>query len=227
MILQPSENPGAYERHLKRRHDNALFEQRQTAMEQDEQMEAQQKDHDVLLEFMQEFQQVLEETVKLKSTSDSDIVLSLKERLDKLYEASCAVPDKQQETKEAIKKLLAIIMTSIRKGAGNDQVAHKELDQEEAARQAHFDLLQSSLIADLLNPVSPIVKEDLLPTLLSAPKEDLALAVQLFDKTQLKLMIKEGTVLLNRLEKNMRNIKEAAESLVFIEGYISYLKFSE
>lgn len=223
MILQPSKNPGAYERHLKRRHNNALFEQRQTTMTQDEQMEAQQQDHDTLLAFMQEFQQALEETVTLKPTSDSEVVLRLKERLDKLYEASCIIPDEQQETKEALKKLLSIIMASIRNGAGSDPTAYRELDQEEAARKAHFDLLQSSLVADLLNPASPIIKEDLLPTLLSAEKEDLALVVSLFDETQLESIVKEGTILLNRLEKNAVNIKEAAENLVFIEGYIAFL----
>jgi hypothetical protein len=227
MILQPSENPGSHERHLKRRHNNILFEERQVTMTQDEQMEAQQKDHDTLLEFMQEFQQALEDTVKLKPTSDSDVILKLKEQLDKLYEASCVVPDEQTETQEAIKKLLTIIMASIRNGAGNDPTAHKELDQEETARHAHFEMLQSSLVADLLNPASPIIKEDLLPTLLSAAKEDLALAVQLFDDAQLKLLIEEGTALLNRLAKHEVEIKEAAENLVFIEGYVEYLKQCE
>lgn len=224
MILQPSDHPGAYERHLKRRHNNVLFEQRQTAMTQDEQMEAQQKDHDTLLTFMREFQQVLEETVQLKATTESDVVLNLKERLDKLYEASCIVPDEQSDTQEAIKKLLTIIMASVRKGADNDPMAHKELDQEEMARKAHFELLQSSLVADLLNPDSPIIKADLLPTLLSASKDDLAVAVSLFDEAQLMLMVKEGTLLLNRLAENNHDIKEAAENLVFIEGYIHYLQ---
>lgn len=227
MILQPSENPGSHERHLQRRYNNILFEERQVAMTQDEQMEAQQKDHDTLLEFMREFQQALEDTVKLKPTSDSDVVLKLKEQLDKLYEASCIVPDEQKETQEAIKKLLTIIMASIRTGAGNDPTAHKELDQEETARHAHFELLQSSLVADLLNPASPIIKTDLLPTLLSAAKEDLAFAVQLFDNTQLKLLIEEGTALLSRLAKHEVEIKEAVENFVFIKGYIEYLKLSE
>ena len=227
MILKPSENPGSYERHLIRRNKNVLFGDRQTGMTQDEQMEAQQKDHDTLLSFTTEFQEVLEATVELKPNSDSDIVLKLKERLDKLYEASCVVPDEQTEIRGHIQKLLEIIMSSVRTGAGNDTKAHQELDQEETARKAHFEMLETSLIADLLNPDSPIAQEDLVPTLLSAEKEDLAPAVQLFDENHLMLIVREGTALLNDLEASEYDINNAAENLVFIEGYIEYLNLPE
>lgn len=227
MILKPSENPGSYERHLRRRHNNFLFVDRQTELTQDEQMEAQQKDHDTLLVFIDEFQEVLEATVELKPNSDSDVVLKLKERLDKLYEASCIVPDDQTEVKGHIQKLLEVIMSSVRAGAGNDTKAHQELDQEETARKAHFEMLETPLIADLLNPDSPIVQEDLVPTLLSAEKEDLAPAVQLFDEKHLILIVRDGTQLLNTLETSDNDMSNAAENLVFIEGYIEYLNLPE
>ncbi|MEE9350949.1 MAG: hypothetical protein V3U78_01715, partial [Thiotrichaceae bacterium] len=114
-----------------------------------------------------------------------------------------------------------------RNGAGTDVQAHKELDQEEAARDAHFGMLSTPLVADLLAPESPIHKDELVPTLLSAEKDELAPAIQLFDQDQLTLIIREGEDLINSLLNQNIDINSAAENLVFIQGYIEFLDLPE
>ena len=220
----PSENPGAHERHLIRRHQNPLFEERKTDVNSDSLMLAQKEDHELLQQFMLDFRDVITQATSLKPNEDSEIILEVKDKLDKLYAASVTVADDQTRVKESIKKLLGVIMKSVRSGAGDDAHALQELDQEEMARDANMAFLESKLVADILDPDSPIEDKDLIPTLLSAEKDDLALAVQLFDLDQLNYILSEGESLLNKIESQGNDVSKAAENYVFIEGYKQFLE---
>ena len=224
MKFIPSQNPGAFERHLIRREKNPLFEERQTVVNSDSLMEAQQKDHDILQKFMLDFREVMSQTVSFKPNEESEIILEVKDKLDKLYATSVSIADDQQKVRESIKKLLTIIMKSVRKGAENDAHALQELEQEDMAREANYAFLESKLVADILDPDSPIENEDLIPTLLSANKDDLALASQLFDQEQLTYILTEAESLLNKLESEGHDVKNAAENFVFIEGYKQFIE---
>lgn len=223
MIFEKSERPGSAERHLLRRCDNPLFEAHKTELNDDSLVEAQRQDHDEVLAFQQSFKDALDETLELKPNVESDVILALKNRLEQVYEQGCRVADDQSETLQAIEKLLQIIMASIRNGAGNDMQAHQELDQEEEARQAHFALLKSNLVADLLNPETVIEPEHLVPTLLSAEKEELSLLLQIFDEAQLLMILQQAEALTERLASNGLAIQAAIENFAFIQGYLHYL----
>ena len=220
----PSENPGAHERHLIRRSNNPLFGERKTEVNSDTLMEVQKKDHDILQAFMVDIRNIMVQATSLKPNEDSEVILEVKDKLDKLYAASVTVADDQSRVKESIKKLLVVIMSSVRKGAGDDAHALQELEQEEMARQANFTFLESKLVADILDPDSPIEDKDLIPTLLSAEKDDLALASQLFDSEQISFILTQGELLVNQLEKDGEDIRAAAENFVFIEGYQQFLE---
>ena len=219
----PSENPGAHERHLIRRSNNVLFGLRQTEVDSDSLQTMQKLDHDILQQFMLDFRNVVTKSVSLKPNEDSDVILEVKDKLDKLYAASVCVADDQTRVQESIKKLLKVVMNAVRKGAGTDAHALQELEQEESAREANFAFLQSKLVADILDPDSPIENDDLIPTLLSADKDDLALAAQLFDKEQMTFLLSEAEALIDRLDKEGHDVKQAAENFVFMQGYLAYL----
>lgn len=223
-IFYPSENPGAHERHLIRRSNNVLFGARQTEIDSDSLQESQKKDHDILQQFMSDFRDLMTKAVSLDLKEDSDVILEIKDRLDKMYATSVSVADDQARVQKSIKKLLTVIMHSVRQGAGSDAHALQELDQEEAARKANFAFLESKLVADILDPESPIDNDDLMPTLLSAEKDDLALATQLFDEQQMGFVLSQSEDLLNKLDAEGQDVKQAAENFVFMEGYLTYLK---
>lgn len=223
MIFKPSDNPGSFERHLLRKVDNPLFTD-PPELNDDTLEEAQRQDHDIIVQFMQTFQKTLEKTVALKGNEESDVVLGLKDQLDKLYEQASAVGDDQAKVREGIVKLLDVIMLSVRKGAGDDDHAHQELDQEDKARKAHFALLDSSLVADFLNPASPIAENELVPTLLSAEKDELALVVQIFDEQQIESVIKQSADLISKLDAQGVDTLKASENGFFIQGYLEYLR---
>ena len=224
ITFHPSENPGAHERHLIRRHQNVLFDARATEVSSDSLQQAQKQDHEILQQFMLDLREVMNQAVSLKPNEDSEIILAVKDKLDKLYATSVSVADDQSKVQDSIKKLIQVVMQAVKKGAEQDLKALQEIAQEEEARESHFSFLESKLVADLLDPNSPIEEDDLLPTLLSADKDDLALATLLFDEEQTLILLEQGKTLLDRLESKSENISQAADNYVFMEGYLAYLK---
>jgi len=196
MKLHFSQKPGRRERHLLRKRANPLFPQAQQVISSETLEEAQRLDHEELAAFITEFRSLIHEAVKLQPNAESGLILSIKERLDRSYEQSAGLADDQHETREAIVKLLNIIMIAVRRGAGDDPTALNELAQEEQARSAHFELLEYPLVADLLAPDSPIGADELAATLLSAPKPEFEAALSLFDDDQLLLLQRDAQALL-------------------------------
>lgn len=216
MTISFSNATGARERHLRRKHLNPLFADG-TSINPESVREARSQDRADAETFEQEFPKLVEEAVALPPLADSDVILSLKERLDKAYEQACGLSGDQSRPKQAIRRLLAVIMQAVRKGAAGDPQAHRELEQEELAREAHFTLLEYPLIADLLNPRSPIGPRELAPTLLSETETSLQAALQLFDDAQLQLLYRDARELLERSPKQIAAAHHGAARLKTIE----------
>jgi hypothetical protein len=203
--------PGPHERHLKRRLLNPLFPKPEHEVTQQDVDDAQKKDEENLLEFMTYFQSVVQKTTQLGGNSESDVVLQIKEQLDECYATSCAMPGEHNNLKVAIKKLITAIMAAIRKGAENDPVALKKLDEEDIAREMHNELHERKLIADLMLEKSPILEHELTPTLLNEETDDLDAALQLFNPEQLALVVKDAQALLEKLRQDGHEIPHAWE----------------
>ncbi|MES9856228.1 MAG: hypothetical protein ABW166_06460 [Sedimenticola sp.] len=197
MSLRFSQIPGRRERHLIRRHNNPLFPKSVREITPESLLEAQRLDHEEIEGFIGEFHILVHDAVKLQPNEGSEVILKLKGRLDKAYEQACGLADDQTETKEAIKKLTAVVMNAVRIGAGNDAMALQELEQEELARSTHQTLLECSLVADLLYPDSPIAEGELPATLLSTAEDELTTVIKLFDDEQLALLTNESQKLLD------------------------------
>ena len=180
-----SEKPGRHERHYRRRLDNPLFGNRALLRDDDALLEVQRLDHEELIAFLQALRQTVQRAVSLKPNEGSEVVLELKEQLDRLYEQSAGLADDQAGNQSAIADLLEVIMRNVERSAGADPQAADELAQERAARTTHFELLRFPLVADLLHPTSTIEQDDLAPSLLCADAPVLAAALALFDAEQL------------------------------------------
>ena len=192
MNLLFSELPGRHERHLVRKFNNPLFQEDARKLTQEQLTEAQRLDHEELVAYIGELRKLVGEAVALGPHEQSDVILELKERLDKAYENACRLADDQTPNKNAIQKLTEVIMRAVWKGAGNDTLAHQELKQEEEARRTHYELLETPLVADLLDPESLILEDELLPVLLSVGQAEFEAAVTLFDPEQLAALCRQG-----------------------------------
>ena len=195
MTILFSERPGPRERHLRRKRDNPLFVDgggvTQAAVDA-----ARSQDREDEVAFVAEFRGLVQEAVDLPPQAESEAVLSLKERLDKAYERASGLGGDQQEVKAAIRKLQSVIMQAVWMGAGDDELARRQLEEEERARTAHFTLLEEPLVADILNPESPLREGELVPTLLGESRETLEIVLELFDEAQLGLLCRDALALL-------------------------------
>ncbi|MCB1722154.1 MAG: hypothetical protein H6959_08925 [Chromatiaceae bacterium] len=196
MSIPFSELPGRHERHYRRRLGNPLFGVHRASGGDAELLEMQRLDHEELLGFLDELRATVHRAMNLRPNEGSEVILEIKERLDRLYETSAGLAEDHAANRAAIAQLIEVIMRNVERGAAGDVQAAEELVQERAARAAHYELLRWPLIADLLHPHSAIVAEDLAPTLLSADAAELDAALGLFDAGQLAALYADAARLL-------------------------------
>lgn len=185
MTVTFSQRPGRHERHYRRRVGNPLFPGGPQRPEDAGLLAMQRLDHEELLSFLTELRATVRRAVDLRPNEGSEVILEIKEHLDRLYETAAGLAEDHSDNRAAIAQLLEVIMRNVERGAAGDPQALAELAQERAARETHFALLASPLVADLLHPQSTIAPAELAPSLLSADEADLAAALQLFDLDQL------------------------------------------
>jgi hypothetical protein len=199
MDLPFTHHPGRRERQLRRRHLNPLFAWPPEEVAPEDLLEAQRLDHEELEAFRQSFRELVQRAVDLPPDAGSDPVLELKADLERHYEQACGLPEDQSEPKQALAKLIGVIMRTLQRHTGDDPTAQQELADEADARQIHFRLLEQPLVADLLHPESPIRPQDLTPALLTASDAEFDAACELFDGPQLAVIVDEADALQRRL----------------------------
>jgi len=201
MELPFSDKPGRRERHLRRRQSNALFAWPPIEVGLETLLAAQKADQEELESFRNAFRAQVQKAVDLQPNAGSDSLLALKEELEKLYEQACGLQEAHEQEKQALSRLIGLIMTAVRAAAGDDPLAHRELEDAEQARTIHFRLLEHPLVVDILYPESPIAEDELVPVLLGAEEKELKAALELFDADQLAWLLARGVELLNSLER--------------------------
>lgn len=211
MSLVFSQLPGRHERHLLRKLDNPLFPEPEQKISPSQLLEAQRQDHQELIEFITDLRTLVQQAIHLQPNEESDVILGIKEQLDIAYEQASVLADDQTESKNAINKLTQVIMNTIRSNTSGDPTALYELRQEEIARNTHYTLLQYPIVADLLHPESPILENDLAPSLLSETSQGLQAAMELFDSAQLQIICEDASELLKRLAAEGIDIPEQAK----------------
>ena len=179
-------------------------------------LDAQRKDHEELLAFITELRATVERAVNLKSNEESDVILKLKEDLERLYETSAGLADERGANQQALSQLLNAVMNTIRSNTTGDSLAEQEMAMEQQARQMHFELLQHALVADLLHPETLIAPDQLVPTLLSSPTEQVKAVMVIFDPEQLAMISQEAQALLAEYDPQKKNA-EAQTNLTVIQ----------
>ncbi|HED33176.1 MAG TPA: hypothetical protein ENJ08_03015 [Gammaproteobacteria bacterium] len=206
-----SASAGRHERMLKRRYDNPLFGK--SDIEPFDIQQAREQDAQEVEQFVNGFRNLVQQVAELGPDAEVDIVLKLKESLDKTYEASAGLGGDQAEVREMIKRLLGLMMKSMWKAVGNDAQGISKLEMEEQAREAHFALLEKPFIADMLSPESLIDEKLLVPCLLGEQAETVALAMQLFEPDQQQLIYHQATELMKPLDVSHPRVQQAEQRI--------------
>jgi hypothetical protein len=216
MELPFTHKPGRRERHLRRRHENPLFDWPPREVPPEELLAAQKADHDEMSAFRQDFLAVVRKAVELPPDAGSDIVLELKEALERHYEQSFGLPETHTEERAAIRKLIALIMQAVKRAAGVDPLANQELAEEEEAREIHFRLLEQPLVADLLHPESPIGPTELAPAVLSATLDEVEAVLQVLDAAECAELADQAIRLLEDRAARGVDVSPARQRLALI-----------
>ncbi|MDR9436826.1 MAG: hypothetical protein RI563_08090 [Thiohalophilus sp.] len=220
MPIQFSQQPGPRERHLQRKYHNSLFPDG-NSLDAEQVIQAREQDETELNHFLRYFRDLVQEAVELQPNSESDVILDIKERLDQCYVQCCALPGDHSEIKQAVNKLVQVIMLAVRQGAANDPVALGKLDEEEQARQLHNRLADEVFVADIILPDSPIEQNELVPSLLSESEQAVHTALQLFDAEQLSTIYQEARTLLEDIQQQGHTLPEAQQRLQQIESALA------
>ncbi|MFW2372169.1 MAG: hypothetical protein ACN4GM_03545 [Gammaproteobacteria bacterium] len=214
-----SDRPGARERHLQRKYQNPLFPGAEVS-EMDIVL-ARKQDAEEVDQFMSQFRDLVQQALELDPNAEADVVLKLKEQLDKSYEQCAGLAGDQAEIKTMIKRLLASIMQAMWKGVGEDFQAQSKLEDEEKARESHFALLEYPLVADLLRPDSPVVEHDLVPVLLSESIDNLRMAMQIFVPEQQIMLVQQARELLAKIELDHDKKSQVGQRLSEMEALVT------
>jgi len=200
MSIAFSPQPGCRERQLQLRRDNPLFPPRLRQVTAEDIMAARQEDRDEQVRFQEQFSALLNEAAALPAEADSELILHLKARIDPLYDQCASFGHAFDKLRDALDQLYQVIAVAIRKAAGADPLAQQELDEEDAARQAHTALLRQPLGATLL-----------------LPEAILGEALQLFDAEQLEVLCRSGRTLVSRLREDGIRLDDAEAKLTLME----------
>jgi hypothetical protein len=215
MPKSATERPGVREQHLLRKRNNPLFREAAREVSNEALVTARLQDGLDMDRFMPEFQQLVHRTVALEPNSPSDTILEIKEQLDHAYQRACALPGDQSHIKEAVRKLVGVIMQAVRAGIGNDAYAARQLEEEQLARAAHYELQELSLVSALTHAESPVSHDELLPSLLSETDRNLQRCLILFDYNQLAALCSDGESYLRAIDPG-RSLSDAWRRLELI-----------
>lgn len=205
---------------MQRKLNNPLFPADDRAQTRQDLTDAQRQDNEELARFMKEVRELVQEIANLGPRVESDVILKLKAKTDRYYEQCVGLPGNQGEVKQALNRLIDVMMSAIRKEAEQDATALAELERETMAREMHFSLLEYPLTGDLLRKDSPIDPTELIPTLLSEPPETLRPILSLFGAEQLRLIRDEGRKLIDQRKNEGLDLRTAEQRLFEIESYL-------
>lgn len=212
------EHPGVREAHLLRKRNNPLFRPAARAVTNEQLASARLEDGVEMDNFMRDFRELVQQAADLEANTPSETVLALKEQLDQSYQRACALPGDQSHVKDAIRKLIVIIMQAVRGGIGNDSYAAARLDEEDTARRTHYALQELPLVAALTHPESPVGEDELIPSLLSEDDDTLLRCLLIFDSTQVAAICSDAADYLDEIDPE-RNLSDAWRRLGLLLDY--------
>lgn len=216
-----SPQPGAFEKHLQRKYQNPLFPTAQQNLLQAEVEQARQRDQQDLQVFMEAFDETVKQAALLNGTVDSEVILDLKEKLERLYISSSSLAGDLGDYQDALLKLIRVCMEMIRKGASDDVIALRKLDEEDQARTVYFAMLESPLVAELMRGDEIIQSDELVPTVLSLDTGGLAAVLALFEPEHLEQLILQTREFIQKLPADIRNSCQADDKLQLMQEVLA------
>lgn len=180
--MEFSEWPGAWERHIIRRHEFPMFFLDQAAPGMRELAQAQLLDKSELAQLETELAQLVSRCTEISESADIDVIRAIKTDLDRCYDSACGMGADLNEQKEALTLLNEVITTAIRRTLrDDDEHARLLLIKQESVRMRHLTRLNYPIVCDLLREVSSIPAQELAAAMLCETDEAFTVALEVLD----------------------------------------------
>lgn len=173
--LDWSSNPGAYEFHLMRRHNNPYFPRSRREVSQEELGEAKRKDEDDYVSCRRRLAEIVKEIEALSSTVTSGDLLKFREPLDDLILFSMGVGGPAKEIAARADRLRDSVIADLRAALSDDEEAMEKIEKADAYHEDKTRRFYIPVMAQILRKNSPILKEETIPAILSS--DPLAISV--------------------------------------------------
>ena len=217
--LSFSQQPGPHERQLQRKLNNPLFGASAAITQQTVQF-AQQQDQHAMQQFMEQFRELVQRVVGLDKNVESDVVLLLKAQLEQQYAVCSGLAGQPAALKDAIRKLITAISSTLRATSQNDADALEKLGKDEEHTALHLHLCDHLIVSDILNPDEIISNDEQIPTLLNESEDGLRAALALYPPERIALMVGEGKALLAKIEAEGHSLPLAWQRLAQMESWL-------
>jgi hypothetical protein len=187
--LSWNENPGAFERHLQRRHKNVLFPPNRRTVTQGDINTARLRDHQDYEELKARAIRFTEDILKLPDHIASSQVNALRERMDELIRDAMGVGGRAYEIALEVKKIRQTLIQSWRGAVAGNAEALRALDEADQFWHANAPLFHIPFIREMLRKDGPIPAEDVVPALLSEQPETIATVMSWFKDPRKKAIV--------------------------------------
>lgn len=195
--------PGAWERHLIRRHDNPQYFKQKTPPTALDIANAQSRDQQELTQFHSALESLIERSMSLTDDACSDSIASVKKELDACHDVAYGLAADLTEQKGAIAALNEILTSAMQRSSPTqDDGSRLRLIQNEAARMEQLHRLEFPIVCDLLRSVSPIPHGELSGALLSESDSAYKAALEILDKDRKSYLAQRLDTIINDLESD-------------------------
>jgi hypothetical protein len=175
--LRWSANPGCFERHLQRKHNNLLFPEFARVITQDQITQARDRDQADALELLEDVKGVQVEVMKQASPSLAALD-RIRQRIDDLLERAAQVGgDISNEMVKMLNDTRASVMDVWRAGIGGNDKALRALEHAETLQRSRALVVNNPFVAQM----GRIKSEDVVPALLCESPETIRIAMQFMD----------------------------------------------
>jgi len=175
--------PGAWERHLIRRHDNPQYFTGTTPPTDLDITEAQARDQNELLQFNKSLESLIHRSMNLTAGACSDSITSVKKELDACQNTAFGLAADLVEQKDALASLNEVMTSAMQRAlpTGDKDMRLSTMMQKEARRKKRLTLLEYPIVSDLLRSVCPVPPEEIPAALLSESDSAYKAALEIFE----------------------------------------------
>jgi hypothetical protein len=206
-----SELCGCFERQLQRRHLNGLFRPERRRVSTAELIDAQMKDWADVQQLQTDMEKVFTEISREPNQGTLGEALGFRESLEKLILRAAAVGAIANQQRDALRQVYDSIVTTLQNGCPQDNRA--QLDDALAQSEKHQATFTNQFLAQLNRKDTPIVKDEVVASLLTEDVETVRIVASTMDAKARKDTFDVAARTVANAEKEGFTVPQAGEKL--------------